>query len=342
MRVPDTVKDCVVFLGRLKAVANQHELELLGTGFMVTQPSEFGDDLPSRFLYLVTARHIIDGLKGAQCGLRMNRVDGTAQLLYSGDKWWFHPSDPTVDVAAIPFGPSHDIFKFSAVPTESFAILDSTQPTIGIGDDVFITGLFAHKHGNQKNLPIVRMGNIAALADEPLITKLGEMQAHLIEARSLGGLSGSPAFVHETVSLTFNYKKPEEALISKSPPFITGVGRFFLFGLMHGHWEISATQKNEVLSTKDHSGQVNMGIALVVPATKILEVINQPELADMRKQLNEQKKKRLATPTLDNLVAGERDAAEQMTPKGTTIPVPNRDTFLNDLRKATRRKKPAL
>jgi hypothetical protein len=353
MRVPDTVKDCVVFLGRLQAVGGQvHELELLGTGFIVAQPSEFGDSLS--FLYLVTAKHVIDGLKDAHCGVRINRVDGSAEILYPGDKWWFHPSDPTVDVAAVPFGPPRDQFEFSAVPTESFATDENIKAaTLGVGDEVFMTGLFAHKHGNRKNLPIVRMGNISALADEPIVTKLGDMQAHLIEARSLGGLSGSPAFVRQTISIGFADPKefdehelwrpmrPGDKPDKDFPIFVTGIGPFFLLGLMHGHWEISVAQKNEVLITEDHTGKVNMGIALVVPATKILEVINQPELSDMRKQVHEDTKRRMPTPSMDNLVAGKANATEQMTPKGATIPVPTKGQFMADLLKATQRKKPS-
>ena len=38
-------------------------------------------------------------------------------------RWWTHPSDSTVDVAVVPFGPPPDVpFQFSAFPTEAFAI----------------------------------------------------------------------------------------------------------------------------------------------------------------------------------------------------------------------------
>jgi hypothetical protein len=33
---------------------------------------------------------------------------------------------------------------------------------VGIGDEVFITGLFANYAGEPRNLPIVRVGNLAA------------------------------------------------------------------------------------------------------------------------------------------------------------------------------------
>ena len=56
--------------------------DLLGTGFIVAHPSEYGvGDLAKSFLYIVTAKHVIDGLNGADCGIRINNQDGTASLV---------------------------------------------------------------------------------------------------------------------------------------------------------------------------------------------------------------------------------------------------------------------
>jgi len=49
---------------------------------------------------------------------------------------------------------------------------------------------------------------------------------------------------------------------------------------MHGHWDLPPGSINDELGGGDHGrASVNMGIAIVVPAKKILETINQPELA---------------------------------------------------------------
>jgi hypothetical protein len=50
-------------------------------------------------------------------------------------------------------------------------------------------------------------------------------------------------------------------------------GRYFLLGLVHGHWEILTKDKNEIDPRPTHRDQedaVNMGIAVVIPARKIL------------------------------------------------------------------------
>lgn len=362
MRVPDVVTRSVIFLGELKVLgkpragANFASLQPRGTGFIVGQPSEFGDGHISRFLYLVTARHVIDGLKSARCGGRINRKDGTAEMIDLGTRWWFHPSDPkNIDIAVIPFGGHYgnpEEFEYSVIPTESFATDQTiTDMQMGVGDEVFLTGLFAHNLNSGPNRPIVRMGNIALLAGEPIIAGPRKMRAHLIEARSIGGLSGSPAFIRQTVSIVFAhptefkerelYRRMQPNEVPSDALSITGVGPFYLLGLMHGHWDILPEQKNEIF-VSDEKGTVNMGIALVVPAAQILEVINQPELADMRRKLQDDLEKGRAKPTLDNLTKeSDPEGKAQMLPKGARIAIPMRGAFMRDLEKATRRKKPS-
>ena len=50
------------------------------------------------------------------------------------------------------------------VPTTMFLTDEAIKSgNIGPGDEVVMTGLFAHFSGEQKNFPIVRTGNIAML-----------------------------------------------------------------------------------------------------------------------------------------------------------------------------------
>jgi hypothetical protein len=49
-------------------------------------------------------------------------------------------------------------------------------------------GLFSEHQGAERNIPIVRVGNIAAMPEEPVLTtSWGAIDAYLIEARSIGG-----------------------------------------------------------------------------------------------------------------------------------------------------------
>ena len=80
-------------------------------------------------------------------------------------------------------------------------------------------------------------------------------------------------------------------------------------------------------------GKVNLGIAIVVPAKKILEVI-QEELMSVRRRVAEDRKNK-NLPKMD--IAQEE---VQETPLGQTIPIPTKRLFEADLAKAMRRKKP--
>jgi hypothetical protein len=102
------------------------------------------------------------------------------------------------------------------------------------------------------------------------------MEAYLAEGRSIGGLSGSPVFVRETINVpSVNAKREPYPLLAQ--------GRMFFLGLMHGHWEVPLGFKST-----EQAEAVNMGISIVVPAKKVLEVIYHPELVEMRKQADEQ------------------------------------------------------
>jgi len=281
MRVPDEVRECVVFVGLPVTMPDgQERLRFKGTAFFVEVPSESIQGW--KYVYLVTAKHVASNLEGKKFMVRVNTKDGRSALVRGeGVRWWCHPTEKSVDVAIIPWLPPEKT-EYKRVPTSMFLSDEIIRSkSIGTGDEVFVTGLFAHLTGAAKNLPIVRMGNIAMMPGEPVSTKeFGDIEAYLIEARSISGLSGSPAFVRETVGI--------------------GVGSFYLLGLMHGHWDIPPLGKSDAIRLdEDTYGPVNIGIAIVVPAKKILEVLNQPQLLDRRRAGDEARKKE-TMPTLDD------------------------------------------
>ena len=107
-------------------------------------------------------------------------------------------------------------------------------------------------------------------------------------------------------------------------------------GLMHGHWDIPPETKNDVMAIDD-DGKVNMGIAIVAPATKILEVINQEELMAIRRESAAKRKRNQLKPTMDDALP--MTAATQKTRAGATIPVLTRGEFFKSLGKATRKRR---
>jgi hypothetical protein len=150
---------------------------------------------------------------------------------------------------------------------------------LGAGDEVFITGLFTKVPGVTQNLPVVRMGNIALVTNELIPHADGLVHAHLVETRSIGGLSGSPVFVRETLGVEYPTRilnKPTPGRETEMLYAITST--YWLFGSMVGHWDIPEN------STPLLKEAVNLGISLVVPCDQMLEVLNQPELEERRRE----------------------------------------------------------
>ncbi|MBI2405180.1 hypothetical protein HYV22_03310, partial [Candidatus Gottesmanbacteria bacterium] len=247
--------------------------------------------------YIVTAKHVIDGIKSASVDdkvyLRVNKIDGTSVVLASTDidAWKFHPSDPEhVDVAVLNAWIPQDTYDVRSILADmalTSEIIKNEQ--IGVGDEVFIPGLFVNHVGRQQNLPIVRTGAIARMPSEPIRTRyLGDIEAYLIEARSIGGISGSPVFVYmgHIRNRGGNMQIGGEQIM------------YYWLGLMHGHYDIEENKSDVIIEDGNNGTSVNMGIAIVVPVSKILEIINQDEFMKVRKQKEEELKNK-NTPTPD-------------------------------------------
>ncbi len=294
VKVPDEVRKCVAFL----AYRGAQEMRLAGTVFFVGKPIP---NTTYSFLYAVTAKHVIEAIKthtkDQRVYLRLNFQDSDAQLVYTNiDEWHFHPTDASVDVAVIPITFSanvdHLIYPIESLATD--ALIERER--IGIGEEVFLTGLFVPHRGIKRNIPIIRVGNIAAMPEEPVNTRWCPtgIEAYLIEARSIGGLSGSPVFAH--LGIVRHVEGKTRFAASQE-------GIFYLLGLMHGHWDMPIPDIDDIIDRNalDETSfkSVNMGIAIVVPAKKILEVINQPKLEEMEKRTETQiRQQSAATPDI--------------------------------------------
>jgi hypothetical protein len=301
MRIPDEIVNSVFFIG----TKSEGTFRPRATVFLVMAPDGDFD-----YLNLVTAEHVItylfnkqaEGAKGFEkIVLRMNGKDGADPVERETrfDEWRFHPDEhKRTDVAVMAF----DLPAWSgvdAIHTPSHMLLteESIAATkVGVGDEVSIIGLFRSHYGVGKNIPIVRTGNIAAMADEPIYTKYaGYIGAHLIEARSIGGLSGSPVWVHVL----------PEGGNSRLLELKGTKDRIFLLGLMHGHFDVKNLAEDAVADDAMEDAMmgtagINTGIGIVVPAQKILETINHPDLKAMRtKSMRWMRETKGATADLD-------------------------------------------
>lgn len=270
MRVPETVRKCVLTLG----CKDEGELKYLGTICVISVPGALKEWSAT---YLVTAKHCLREIGNKPAVIRGNTKDAKSiEMDATGIHWFSHP-DPLVDVAVTPFLPPFvEILDFRTLPISMFlAAEDIENNRIGAGDEVFMTGLFTKVKGQSRNLPIVRMGSVALICEEKIPWKDDLIDAYLIESRSIGGLSGSPTFVSETVQVPYFPKRKGNPI---GGAYYWAPGQTFFMGIVIGHWD--APPMRSLLEIE----KVNMGISVVVPAWKILEVLNLPEQLSMRKE----------------------------------------------------------
>jgi hypothetical protein len=199
--------------------------------------------------------------------IRLNLKSGNSKWYFTElSAWYTHPTDASIDVAILNVGVPEECDHLVIPSFLGLTEAKSQEHEIGLGDEVFITGLFRHHHGSNKNIPIVRVGNLACLDEEHVVTSLGEMDAYLIEARSIGGLSGSPVFLNLGI---IRMVKGQIVHATKGPIIL-------FMGLIHGHFDVktNAVDMNNVL---DGNGltteQINTGVAIVVPFRVIEKVL---------------------------------------------------------------------
>jgi hypothetical protein len=324
MRVPDAILACV---GYVCEVTHSGESGVHGdpyaTGFFVAIPCELPSLKGSLNIYFVTARHVADDLRDRQIYFSLNRKGGG--ILQDGvqipdARWWVHPTDSNADVAVVQVAVSRDAAIFP-IRTEFFALPQRMEAlNIGVGDEIHAIGLFSKAPGVHSNMPIVRTGNIAMMPTEQIQTDLGYTDVYLVEARSIGGMSGSPVFVRPSFR---QHQKNESGEIV--PGFLHGPGDTLL-GMVHGHWAIREEDINKPSFSHDRKRGVNYGIAVVVPAQKIYETLYSAPLVAARKEVEQQEsRKHIPSPdrpepkeetafTKDDFESALKKASRKITP----------------------------
>jgi hypothetical protein len=258
MRIPAELLDCVVFLC---VEDGRGGWKYGGTGYFVSVNAELSDDLA--FLYFVTAKHCLDQA-GSRLALRLNLKAGGSAIIQLQGVWHF--STGTSDVAVIPLDMDLDQFEYRYIGSEHSATREAAkQFGIGPGDELVVVGLFTRHHGQARNRPIVRVGTVAAMPDEPIATTESHVRAYIAEMRSIGGLSGSPVFLR----LYPTHANQSDGQSDRRS--------YFLLGQVRGHWDSRGTFGQEL------NQEINMGMALITPVDDLLSVLYSESLVTKRR-----------------------------------------------------------
>lgn len=293
--IPPHLLDCSFYLYESVEAAQKGE-EFGGSGFLVHVPTEHEGFVA---LYAVTNKHVV---KDGFSVLRLNTTDGAVDTISSKPESWLHNGN---DVAILPLEMEGKRFKWFSIEVNRFITPDIiSNYRIGPGAETVLIGRLITAEGRQRNRPVARFGNLSMMADpnEPFIRDDGEEQeSFLVECRSLSGFSGSPVFVYTTQTY-FGDDAPKIRETGELIPetseteglkmdLISLSGTFgpWLLGIDWGHLPLwRPVYENNRETETNYEVEANTGIACVVPAWHIVDILNQEELVMQRKRDNEE------------------------------------------------------
>jgi hypothetical protein len=255
VKIPNEWLDAVFFLGTRAGHADVGVPRWKGTGFVLSHPDELTPGV--RHLYLVTARHNIEGARAeGNLWLRLNTAGGQSVVVEADPygRWRFH-DDETVDIAmADPSAIGEFTFPFALATEQIFTAHDAEVLDFGIGSELLTMGLFGNREGTGHNIPVIRTGIVSAMPGELIDdgTGHGPYSGYLAEILSMGGLSGSPVFFHATSGT----EMPRTS--------------FYLVGVIRSHWD---ERPPGALQDLPRPEWLNRGIAAVTPAIGIAEML---------------------------------------------------------------------
>jgi hypothetical protein len=166
LRLDDRIRKTVVFVGS----ARHGRFNAIGTAFVALR-----FEGSQGFQYLVTCKHVIDMVPGDIVHVRVNRLDGKAQIIETTKDWWTPHPDKRVDLMVCPTRMPIDQFDLMHLDLGAPYILHHgghDREEIGIGDDVFVPGMYVARVGEARNMPILRTGALAAMPEEKIETQM--------------------------------------------------------------------------------------------------------------------------------------------------------------------------
>jgi hypothetical protein len=175
-------------------------------------------------------------------------------------------SDVSVDIAVIAWPPTHEASKYDALVMYEDRLAtqeDLKTQKIGVGSEVFFTGMFVPFQGQKRNYPIVRFGRVAMMPDEKIANNQVAFDAYFVETFAFGGNSGSPVFFYSSGG--------------EIPVLLAGVMKGYFVDL-----EPVLASEPSWDSKSVSLARNNSGVAIVVPAHHIREILHSEALEKSR------------------------------------------------------------
>ena len=255
---------------------------IIGTGFLLVYPDNRAGE-GNGFSYLITNKHMVrePGLDEAlgkgkylqSISVRINTKKplqdsgvsytyGQLPVIYqSGDLYALvDTTDSHVDLAIIPISLNQETLDCIMISTSIFAtntVINDKH--LDESDSVDFAGLFAQYRGNLRNYPIVRHGKLAMMSEERIPWESGVTEdLFLADVMSFGGNSGSPVFIR-----------------TDGDNQTIGSYQYYLLGVMQGYYPVDSKVSIQTAEINGVASE-NTGVAAVVPAQKILDILESP------------------------------------------------------------------
>jgi hypothetical protein len=273
VRISDDLRRIVFFLGTKDDTPGSSGIHCKGTAFLAGFEG---------YGYFVTVKHVALGLGDAPFRARFNKTNGESRNIdidVGEIRWFLHP-DPDVDLAAVPF---HFELKDQDIDAVFGAGLEQITSQIGYkcGDLCYTIGLFQLLAGKKRNLPVVHSGTIALLpSDEKIPVRDWEqphdpaarkfVEGYLVQQESIQGLSGAPVFGRSYVEIS------DIPVPGGRVPVLWPQTNVNLMGIWQGAWDAKADAIRA--TTLGYELRVPVGMGVVIPAYKLVELLQMPEV----------------------------------------------------------------
>jgi hypothetical protein len=336
-RISDEILECSIYLYPNEAAARDGT-RAGGTGFLIVVPSDGLD-----FLYAISNWHVVVDAPV----VRVNSADGDFDVIPLKQENWTRHSDGETDIAAAPIALHPTYHRFKALRFEDLITQNRIEQfNVGIGDDVVLVGRFVNHEGEQRNQPTARFGMIAQMPGDKVYTDVGAQEAFLADIRSIPGYSGSPVFVLLSLSRDAQTKREIEARVQPDQigdlrfwlSELRGPQMIFVLGIDCGHLRnFEEIYEKDRRTKTDLLASANTGMATIIPAWKITDLLNMKKLKKIRAVSAKEYQKKAEGVALD-LATIPMQQTHPNKGRPIDIPIPNKADVMDVFTKATRKR----
>lgn len=242
----------------------------IGTGFLIGVASK-KQTIGSRFfasIFATTNQHVVRD----RCAVRIEDVCAETKE----DDWIFNSTGD--DFAITPIRLDH-CYDTRFIPTTSFATEEFiTENEIGVGDDVFMFGLYVDNQNYATGIPSARFGHISMMPHEQATAIVQNATGPtapsiILDMHSRSGFSGSPVFVYRTPGSNLDHANSGNLMLNEGA----------LFKFLGIHWG----QFPEFWRRDSEDGSRDLiegvsGMTVAIPAWRVLKFIEtNPRLQDI-------------------------------------------------------------